>query len=106
MILLSVDPFHQYDRLTRIEELILYECIFSTTFQIFLILLLVWTGLYSAFNIDDFEDGSYNQIEEDKSVCQKYKYKIIHTVYNISFNSDRPYYSSFHLSFTVLFLIY
>lgn len=78
-IYLSVDPFRQYRRFSREWDLIIYECIFSSTFSIFLILLLVWTGLYSAFNIEETEKG-LNHKNDKPDFCEKNKYKIIHSV--------------------------
>jgi hypothetical protein len=76
-VYVSVDPFRQHGIFPRVLDVILYECIFSTTFSIFLVLLLVWTGLHSAFNIDAMEEG----VNRNKDTfCEKYKYKIIHTV--------------------------
>jgi hypothetical protein len=77
-IYVCVDPFRQLEIFPRILDLILYENIFSVTFSIFLVLLLVWTGLYSAFNIDAMEEGFVRK--KDKSIWEKYKYKIIHSV--------------------------
>ena len=56
-----------------------YEMIFSTTFSIFLILLLVWTGLYSAFNIQA-DDKLSSKMKDKSSYWEQSKYKIVHTV--------------------------
>ena len=80
-IYLIIDPFRQNNILNQPWNLMFYESIFSSTFSIFLILLLVWTGLYSAFNIEANEE-IFSRNKEKPSYCEKSKYKIIHSVSN------------------------
>ena len=53
IIYVTVDPYKQNDIFDRIADRILHELIFSACLSMFFILLLVWMGLYTAFNIDN-----------------------------------------------------
>lgn len=80
-IYLAVDPFRQKLIFSRVADKILYELIFSAAIYIFYILLIVWIGLYSAFNSDvkEFKKTEIQNI--NKSTKQHFRfYEIIKEV--------------------------
>lgn len=49
----AVDPYRQYNIFSRTTERVFFELVLSSTVSIFFVLLLVWFGLFTAFDIDN-----------------------------------------------------
>lgn len=59
---LSVDPFSQNNIFNRSVDRILHELIFATSISMYFILLLVWHGLYTAFDIDSQDEHNNSDL--------------------------------------------
>ena len=70
VIYLSIDPFRQKLIFPRLVDRILHEIIFSTCLSMFLILLLVWHGMYGAFNIDSQFPIKNQMLKKIKPKCE------------------------------------
>jgi len=101
---LVIDPFNQQDIFGRKLDRIIHEIVFSTTFCILLTLLLVLTGLFSAFNIENNYLNIDNDTEKNPSLFKEYKFQILHTV-RTHINKDSFDYSCNHLPGTIHVLI-
>jgi hypothetical protein len=97
IVFIVVDPLKQRKIFNRVTDRILYELIFSASISIFFILLLVWMGLYSAFNIQNslatLKPKGTN--EKDKNVAPSFRICWF-----------RHYYTFKILIISVLFFVY
>jgi hypothetical protein len=73
-VYISVDPFSLKSIFPRTVDRILHEIIFATSVSLFLVLLLVWHGLYTAFDID-----RYKTMNKGKR-CSIWRYEKVHTI--------------------------
>ena len=58
---MAVDPFKQKGIFDRTTDRVLHEIIFSSSISMFFILLIVWMGLYAAFDIESSEEEAEQQ---------------------------------------------
>jgi ABC-type multidrug transport system permease subunit len=76
-VYVSVDPFSLKSIFPRTVDRILHELIFATSVSLFLVLLLVWHGLYTAFDIDRHIQRSRSL---KKKKCTIWKYETVHKI--------------------------
>lgn len=81
VIYLTIDPFKQKQIFGRITDLILNNLIFSACVSMFFILLIVWMGLYTAFDIKNPDKEKHKhdlikpvRINQDRG-CLRHYYK-------------------------------
>jgi hypothetical protein len=67
MVYISVDPFKLKGIFDRSTDRVLHEIVLSTTISIFFILLIVWMGLYTAFDIEN----KNLQIKENEIIAKQ-----------------------------------
>jgi uncharacterized membrane protein (DUF485 family) len=76
-IYVAVDPFSLKSIFPRTLDRILHELIFATSVSLFLVLLLVWHGLSTAFDIDRHIQRS-QKVKNKK--CRIWRYETVHTL--------------------------
>jgi hypothetical protein len=68
MVYIAVDPFKLRGIFDRSTDRVLHEIVLSTTISIFFILLIVWMGLYTAFDIEN----KNLQIKENEIISKNF----------------------------------
>jgi hypothetical protein len=77
-LFLIIDPFRQYKLVSRVYDRVIHELFYSSLFSFFIILLLVWFGLFTAFNIDNERQIEHNKLKEtiEKTITKSWINKI------------------------------